>query len=139
MGFLFRIVYRLRLCYSIYLRLTFGHYIGSRALKKIASKSIISDSSQSTSEILLFYIVFNSFFLFRFHHNFFFILILYTKNRKLVVLRKMADTEEDNPIDCSLHKCIFEDDYRKLSQLIRTHDVGQKDKHGKYRAKVYCL
>lgn len=47
----------------------------------------------------------------------------------------MADTEEDNPIDCSLHKCIFEDDYRKLSQLIRTHDVGQKDKHGKYRQK----
>lgn len=47
----------------------------------------------------------------------------------------MADTEDDNPTD-SLHKCIFEDDYRKLSQLIRTHDVGQKDKHGKYRANV---
>lgn len=46
----------------------------------------------------------------------------------------MADTaDEDNPqMDCPLHKCIFEDDYRKLSQLIRTHDVGQKDKHGKF-------
>lgn len=44
----------------------------------------------------------------------------------------MADTEEDNPNDCSMHKCIFDDDYRKLSQLIRTHDVAQKDKHGKY-------
>lgn len=46
----------------------------------------------------------------------------------------MADTaDEDNlQIDCPLHKCIFEDDYRKLSQLIRTHDVGQKDKHGKH-------
>lgn len=47
----------------------------------------------------------------------------------------MADTaDEDNPqMDCPLHKCIFEDDYRKLSQLIRTHDVGQKDKHGKIK------
>lgn len=46
----------------------------------------------------------------------------------------MADTaDDDSPqiVDCPLHKCIFEDDYRKLSQLIRTHDVGQKDKHGK--------
>ncbi|XP_055305681.1 ankyrin repeat domain-containing protein 13C isoform X2 [Sitodiplosis mosellana] len=42
----------------------------------------------------------------------------------------MADTEEDNPIDCSLHKCIFEDDFRKLNQLIRTNNVAQKDKHG---------
>lgn len=41
----------------------------------------------------------------------------------------MADTEDDNPTD-SLHKCIFEDDYRKLSQLIRTIDVSQKDRHG---------
>lgn len=43
----------------------------------------------------------------------------------------MADTEDDNPIDCPLHKCVFENDYRKLSQLIRTNDVAQKDKHGK--------
>lgn len=43
----------------------------------------------------------------------------------------MADTEEDNSIDCSLHKCIFEDDFRKLNQLIRTNNVAQKDKHGK--------
>lgn len=50
----------------------------------------------------------------------------------------MADTaDEDNlQMDCPLHKCIFEDDYRKLSQLIRTHDVGQKDKHGKYRGRI---
>lgn len=41
----------------------------------------------------------------------------------------MAETEDDNPSD-SLHKCIFEDDYRKLSQLIRTNDIAQKDKHG---------
>lgn len=43
----------------------------------------------------------------------------------------MADTEEDNLNDCSMHKCIFDDDYRKLSQLIRTHNIAQKDKHGK--------
>lgn len=42
----------------------------------------------------------------------------------------MEDTEEDNPVDCSLHKCVFEDDYRKLSQLIRTNNVARKDKHG---------
>lgn len=47
---------------------------------------------------------------------------------------KMADPadEDVSQMDCPLHKCIFEDDYRKLSQLIRTHDVGQKDKHGKF-------
>lgn len=44
----------------------------------------------------------------------------------------MADTEEDNPVDCLLHKCVFEDDYRRLSQLIRTHNVARKDKHGEH-------
>lgn len=53
------------------------------------------------------------------------------KNNSGLVFRKMADTEDDNPIDCPLHKCVFENDYRKLSQLIRTNDVAQKDKHGK--------
>lgn len=48
----------------------------------------------------------------------------------------MADTEDDNPSDCSLHKCIFDDDYRKLSQLIRTSDVAQKDKHGNYTTEI---
>lgn len=42
----------------------------------------------------------------------------------------MADPEEENHIECSLHKCVFEDDFRKLSQLIRTNNVAQKDKHG---------
>lgn len=49
-----------------------------------------------------------------------------------LVPKKMAEVEEDSPLDCSLHQCIFDDDYRRLSQLIRTHDVAQKDKHGKY-------
>lgn len=59
---------------------------------------------------------------------FYFILILYTKLTNFST-QKMAETEDDNPSD-SLHKCIFEDDYRKLSQLIRTNDIAQKDKHG---------
>lgn len=42
----------------------------------------------------------------------------------------MADTEDDSQNDCPLHKSIFEDDFRKLSQLIRTNDVAKKDKHG---------
>lgn len=43
----------------------------------------------------------------------------------------MADNDDDSSSDCPLHKCIFEDDFRKLSQLLRTNDVAQKDKHGK--------
>lgn len=31
----------------------------------------------------------------------------------------------------ALHQCIFADDIRRLSQLLRSHDVGVKDKHGK--------
>lgn len=42
----------------------------------------------------------------------------------------MADNDDDNPTDCPLHKCVFDDDLRKLSQLLRTNDVAQKDKHG---------
>lgn len=45
--------------------------------------------------------------------------------------RKMADNEDDSSNDCPLHKCIFDDDYRKLSHLLRTSDVAKKDKHGK--------
>ncbi|XP_075229573.1 ankyrin repeat domain-containing protein 13C-A [Lycorma delicatula] len=31
---------------------------------------------------------------------------------------------------CPLHECVFTGDVRKLSALIRTHDVAKKDKHG---------
>lgn len=37
----------------------------------------------------------------------------------------------DGPVDCPLHECIFSGDIRRLSQLIRTHDIAAKDKHGK--------
>lgn len=30
----------------------------------------------------------------------------------------------------ALHQCIFAGDIRRLSQLLRTHDVAAKDKHG---------
>jgi len=29
-----------------------------------------------------------------------------------------------------LHECVFKDDKCRLSQLIRVHDVSQKDIHG---------
>ncbi|KAK6180317.1 hypothetical protein SNE40_012497 [Patella caerulea] len=40
----------------------------------------------------------------------------------------MADDVEFG--EYPLHQCVFKDDYRRLSQLIRTHDVSQKDIHG---------
>lgn len=42
----------------------------------------------------------------------------------------MADNDDDSSSDCPLHKCVFIDDIRKLSQLLRTNDVAQRDKHG---------
>lgn len=42
----------------------------------------------------------------------------------------MADNDDDSSNEFPLHKCIFEDDYRKLSHLLRTNDVASKDKHG---------
>lgn len=42
----------------------------------------------------------------------------------------MADTEDDNSNDCPLHKCVFENDYRRLGLLLRTYDIAKKDKHG---------
>lgn len=31
-----------------------------------------------------------------------------------------------------LHICVFNNDIKKLSQLLRTNDVAKKDKHGKW-------
>lgn len=42
----------------------------------------------------------------------------------------MADNDDDSSSDCPLHKCVFLDDIRKLSQLLRLYDVAQRDKHG---------
>lgn len=39
----------------------------------------------------------------------------------------MADFEFDG---YPLHECVFNDDIRRLSQLLRVHDVAQKDNHG---------
>lgn len=44
--------------------------------------------------------------------------------------KKMAEADDDSSSDYSLHKCVFEDDIRKLSQLLRTNDVSRRDKHG---------
>lgn len=42
-----------------------------------------------------------------------------------------SESEDDNLQLYPLHECIFEGDLKKFSQLLRTHDVAQKDKHGK--------
>lgn len=31
-----------------------------------------------------------------------------------------------------VHECVFKGDVRRLSSLIRTHNIGQKDNHGKF-------
>lgn len=31
-----------------------------------------------------------------------------------------------------VHECVFKGDVRKLSSLIRTHNIGQKDNHGEF-------
>lgn len=36
----------------------------------------------------------------------------------------------DNSVNFPIHECIFKGNIKKLSQLIRTNDVTQKDKHG---------
>lgn len=36
----------------------------------------------------------------------------------------------DNSVNFPIHECIFNGNIKKLSQLIRTNDVTQKDKHG---------
>ena len=36
-----------------------------------------------------------------------------------------------------LHECVFNGDTRKLSLLLRTHEIAEKDKHGKW--KLYQL
>ena len=41
---------------------------------------------------------------------------------------KMADLIMTYP----LHECVFRNDIRQLSSLLRTSDISQKDKHGKY-------
>ena len=33
-------------------------------------------------------------------------------------------------VDFPLHQSVFDGDLKKVSKLLRTHDVAQKDKHG---------
>lgn len=49
----------------------------------------------------------------------------------------MADNGDDS--SCPLHKCIFNGDIRKLSQLLRTNDPSAKDKHGEYEIFIKTL
>ena len=46
----------------------------------------------------------------------------------------MAQLDNDEDLipdaDFPLHECIFKNDIQKVSQLIRVHDVSQKDMHG---------
>lgn len=40
----------------------------------------------------------------------------------------MAEESDSYP----LHEAVFKNDIKKLSRLLRKHDAGLKDKHGKY-------
>lgn len=44
-------------------------------------------------------------------------------------------TSEDS--EFPVHECVFKGDVRRLSSLIRTHSISQKDVHGEIYAK-YC-
>lgn len=55
---------------------------------------------------------------------------IFDKISTLHAFQKMADNDDDSSSDCPLHKCVFYDEIRKLSQLLRTNDVAQRDKHG---------
>lgn len=42
-------------------------------------------------------------------------------------------TENHNACDrYPLHKAVFEGNLRKVSSLLRDHDIGEKDIHGRY-------
>lgn len=52
---------------------------------------------------------------------------------KQKVINMASGNEGDNINDSDnlpIHQAVFNDDVRKLSQLLRKHDVGAKDKHG---------
>lgn len=46
-------------------------------------------------------------------------------------------TSED--LEFPVHECVFKADVRRLSSLIRTHSISQKDVHGKLSAIVFCF
>lgn len=46
-------------------------------------------------------------------------------NKNTIIL-----TTED--LDFPVHECVFKGDVRRLSSLIRTHSISQKDVHGKF-------
>lgn len=47
----------------------------------------------------------------------------------------------EKPNDCDrypLHKAVFEGNLRKVSILLKDHDIGERDRHGKMKFKVDC-
>lgn len=42
-------------------------------------------------------------------------------------------------LDFPVHECVFKGDVRRLSSLIRTHSISQKDLHGKPFAYTFLL
>lgn len=44
------------------------------------------------------------------------------------------EEEADYPV----HKAVFENDLKKLSQYLRKYDVAAKDKHGKHNYFIFC-
>ena len=51
--------------------------------------------------------------------------------RDVIVMKIMA-------ADYPLHESVYKDDVRRVSMLLRTHDVAQKDRHGEFCIHVDC-
>ena len=53
----------------------------------------------------------------------------------------MAQSEKNEELspdeDFPLHECVFKNDLQRVSQLIRVHDVSQKDVHGNFLTYTY--
>lgn len=54
-------------------------------------------------------------------------------NKNPIILTNNEDLE------FPVHECVFKADVRRLSSLIRTHSISQKDVHGKYSAIIILI
>lgn len=58
----------------------------------------------------------------------------------------VVNDDNKNPIiltseelEFPVHECVFKGDVRRLSSLIRTHSIHQKDVHGKLSLHLFCV
>lgn len=59
------------------------------------------------------------------------------------ITTEVIDDNNKNPIvrtglDFPVHECVFKGDVRRLSSLIRTQNIAQKDVHGESSSRLLC-